>query len=96
MSFENKNVFYLLIYFQIYINCAVMKILLLKQKGSVCASQTRSACTHSKKEMETSNNGADWSAQSNKGMDPSAHLHSLSRKNHPAQSIVEKDNLRIH
>ena len=42
-----------------------MKILLLKQKTSVCASQTRSACTHSNKEMETSNNGADRSAQSN-------------------------------
>ena len=42
-----------------------MKIQLLKQKRSICASQTRSACTHSNKEMETSNNGADRSAQSN-------------------------------
>ena len=56
---------FLLIYFQIYLSCAVMKMLLLKQKTSVCASQTRSACTHSNKEMETSNNGADRSAQSN-------------------------------
>ena len=38
---------------------------LLEQKRSVCSSQTRSACTHSNKEMETSNNGADRDAQSN-------------------------------
>ena len=49
---------YLLVYFQIDLSCAVM-ILLLKEKRSVCASQTRSACTHSNKEMETSSNGAD-------------------------------------
>ena len=42
--------------------------------------------------METSNNGPDRSAQSNKGIEPSAHLRRLSRKNHPAQFIVGKDN----
>ena len=65
MPFNNKLCILFIDLFSDLYKLAVMKILLLKQKTSVCASQTRSPCTHSKKEMETSNNGADRSAQSN-------------------------------
>ena len=66
MPFNNKLcILFIDLFSDLYKLCCDEDTATKTENISLRISQTRSACTHSNKEMETSNNRADRSAQSN-------------------------------